>query len=126
MDERDEEEEQKERKFIDDRAKEVQEKPEGLRRSKRHASKAAALHMLQSKLSQQQFDKKLDKIEEEDEKAGEQKKKKKPEEKQPEKLSVKQKGLNKYLKRKGLPTGGSVPVLLARVAKYKASKKAKK
>ena len=128
IEERDEEEEKKEKKFIADRVKEVQENPKGLRRSKRHASKAAALQMLQSKVEQQEFDKRLDDID--DEKAGEPKKKKKPEQESkkdpPKRLSIKQKGLMKYLKRKGLPTGGNVPILLARIAKYKASKKVNK
>ena len=115
MDERDEEEEKKEKKFIEDRVKEVQEKPKGLRRSTRKASKAASLKMLKSKGDWQDFDKMLDDIEDEEEKAEKpQKKKKKP-------LSIKQKRLMKYLRNKGLPTGGDVPTLLARIAKYKAS-----
>ena len=128
IEERDDEEKEKEKKFIEDRVKEVQKPaPEGLRRSKRHAAKAAALKMLDSKSKMMELDNLLDELE--DEKAGEPKKKKKSKkglEKKVQPISARQRGLIKYLAKKGLPSGGNIDVLLARIANYKKLKNAKK
>ena len=74
--------------------------------------------MLASKVIQQDLDKKLDDIEEE--KSPEPKKK--PEKKAGPK-NLKHRALIQYLKKRGLPTGGSMKILQARKDAYRKSKK---
>ena len=121
IEQRDEEEEEKETKFIEQRVHDITKNDKGQRRSKRFASKEASYKMLNKKAEQQDIDKMLDEID--DEKAGSQKKKpKKLKVKKDEPKSLKHRVLIKYLKKKGLPTGGSIADLRARVDTYKKSK----
>ena len=115
------------------RAEENKNPKEGLRRSKRHASKDASARMLDARERQRDV---ADVLDEADEKKGEVQKVQKVEKKMKKKWlaeklkekpkTVKQQIYINYLKKKGLPTGGSEAILLARVKQYKLSRKGKK
>ena len=122
-----------------ERRKDIDEEPKaGLRRSKREEAKKARWKMLAMKDKNFQIDEQLDADEISQEKAwklGKQKEKieedieqleEKQEVVQPKKKTGKHLAMIAYLKKKELPSSGSLAVLKARIAKYKKDKKNKK
>ena len=93
-----------------ERVDEIQKEEKKKTRPSRHAAQQAKYKMVQQVQEQKEFDSDLDEKEE------------------PKKVekSTKHLALIRYLKKKGLPSGGSQDVLMARVKQYKKSKKIKK
>ena len=122
-------------KHLEEREKEIEKKPAGLRRSKRAEAEIAKWKMLAMKDDNFKIDEQLDDDEITQEKSWHLEKKKAKLEKNIKQLKSKNTGPKKtpqhiayikYLKGQKQPTGGSEAVLRARVDKYKKKKNKKK